>query len=165
MELRDIESIWKTKILLGNPVFMSKSKPSQKSGTSWISYHFLQIPAPKASLVVQWLSIHLAIGDIGSIPGWGTKIPHPKEQLSLRAITRESVCSIKDPACHSEDQREPKKKKIPTLNPGCQLLSQQRPSKSWLYLLSEFSKGFVSVFSLLQLIPHDTTRVTTKLVK
>ena len=92
---------------------MSKSKPSQKSGTSWISYHCLQIPTPGASLVVQQLSIHLAIGDIGSIPGWGTKIPHPKEHLSLRAITRESVCSTKDPVCHNEDQREPPPQKNP----------------------------------------------------
>ena len=30
-------------------------------------------------------------GDAGSIPGWGTKIPHAVEQLSPRAPTRESV--------------------------------------------------------------------------
>ena len=28
-------------------------------------------------------------GDAGSIPGWGTKIPHAMEQLSLHAATTE----------------------------------------------------------------------------
>ena len=28
-------------------------------------------------------------GDVGSIPGWGTKIPHAVEQLSLRATATE----------------------------------------------------------------------------
>ena len=31
-------------------------------------------------------------GDMGSMPGWGTKIPHAMERLSLYAITREPVC-------------------------------------------------------------------------
>ena len=31
-------------------------------------------------------------GDMGSIPGRGTKIPHATEQLSLSASTRESMC-------------------------------------------------------------------------
>ena len=31
-------------------------------------------------------------GDAGSIPGWGTKIPHSAGQLSLCAATREPVC-------------------------------------------------------------------------
>ena len=31
-------------------------------------------------------------GDIGSIPGQGTKIPHATKQLSLHTITREPVC-------------------------------------------------------------------------
>ena len=30
-------------------------------------------------------------GGASSIPGWGTKIPHSSEQLSLRVTTRESV--------------------------------------------------------------------------
>ena len=29
-------------------------------------------------------------GDLGSVPGWGTKIPHAAEQLSLHIATRES---------------------------------------------------------------------------
>ena len=42
------------------------------------------------SLVVQWLKICLVIqGDMGSIPGWGTKIPHATEQLNLQAVTIE----------------------------------------------------------------------------
>ena len=31
--------------------------------------------------------------DAGSIPGWGTKIPHAAEQLSLRTVTTEHACS------------------------------------------------------------------------
>ena len=31
-------------------------------------------------------------GDVGSIPGWGTKIPHAAGQLSLYATTTELVC-------------------------------------------------------------------------
>ena len=30
--------------------------------------------------------------DVGSIPGWGTSIPHAVEQLSLHAATREFDC-------------------------------------------------------------------------
>ena len=32
-------------------------------------------------------------GDTGSIPGWGAKSLHAKEQLSLRATTREA-CAL-----------------------------------------------------------------------
>ena len=38
-------------------------------------------------------------GDVGSIPGWRTKIPHATEQLSLQATARESMCPNKDPTC------------------------------------------------------------------
>ena len=31
-------------------------------------------------------------GDVGLIPGQGTKIPHAAEQISLRATTTESAC-------------------------------------------------------------------------
>ena len=34
-------------------------------------------------------------GDLGSIPGWGTKIPQAMEPLS--------VCTTEDPAGHDED--------------------------------------------------------------
>ena len=44
------------------------------------------------SLVVRWLRIYLAMwGDTGSIPGWGTKISHALEPLSLWATTEESA--------------------------------------------------------------------------
>ena len=32
-------------------------------------------------------------GDVGSIPGWGTKIPHAWGQLSLWAVTTEPMRS------------------------------------------------------------------------
>ena len=45
-------------------------------------------------LVVQWLRICLAMqGDLGLIPGWGTKIPHATEQLSPCVATIEPTCS------------------------------------------------------------------------
>ena len=31
-------------------------------------------------------------GDMGSMPGWGPKIPRAVEKLSLHAITREPMC-------------------------------------------------------------------------
>ena len=31
-------------------------------------------------------------GDMGSIPGWGTKIPYATEQLSLCSMTTETTC-------------------------------------------------------------------------
>ena len=61
-------------------------------------------------------------GDAGSIPGWGTKIPHAMGQLSLCASTREPVCrklqspraleharsgacapQLENPVCHNEE--------------------------------------------------------------
>ena len=55
-------------------------------------------------------------GDMGSIPGWGTKIPHAEEQLSLGPAVTEPTCSrtckpqlegpcaaTKDPAGHNGD--------------------------------------------------------------
>ena len=45
------------------------------------------------SLVVQWLRIYLLMqGDVGLIPGQGTKIPHALETMSPQASTRESMC-------------------------------------------------------------------------
>ena len=37
-------------------------------------------------------------GDMSSIAGWGTKIPHALGQLSLH-VTRESMCHNKREAC------------------------------------------------------------------
>ena len=31
-------------------------------------------------------------GDVGSMPGWGTKILHPLDQLSLHTTISESTC-------------------------------------------------------------------------
>ena len=46
-------------------------------------------------------------GDVGSIPGWGTKIPHPTEQLSPHAATIMPVGS----KTHHKDPAQRKKKK------------------------------------------------------
>ena len=44
-----------------------------------------------ASLVAQWLRVHLLVwGDMGSIPGWGTRIPHALVPLSM-CTTRERI--------------------------------------------------------------------------
>ena len=37
-------------------------------------------------------------GDMGSIPGWGTKIPHATGQLSLCVATIEPRTTTRDPA-------------------------------------------------------------------
>ena len=48
-------------------------------------------------LVVQGLRIYLLItGDLSSIPGQGTKIPHSSGQLCPQATTRESLCQDED---------------------------------------------------------------------
>ena len=39
--------------------------------------------------MVQWLRLHAAsAGDLGSIPGWGTKITHAAGQLNLHTATK-----------------------------------------------------------------------------
>ena len=60
-------------------------------------------------------------GDTGSIPVWGTKIPHAAGQLSphtattepmlwsLHDTTREPVRHNEDPTCHSQDPTPPNK--------------------------------------------------------
>ena len=52
----------------------------------------------------------------GSIPGWGTKIPHAKEQLSPRATTRgpthsneKSQCAQAEKPSHCSDTQHNKK--------------------------------------------------------
>ena len=46
--------------------------------------------------------------DQGSIPGWGTKIPHASKQLSPYITTKEALtCRKEEPACHSEDMVQP----------------------------------------------------------
>ena len=45
-------------------------------------------------------------GDTGSIPGWGTKIPHTTGQLSLRA-------TITEKPVHHGSKIKKKKKQIP----------------------------------------------------
>ena len=43
-------------------------------------------------------------GDVGSIPGRGTKIPYAAGQLlSLRTATKDPTCVDKDPTCRDED--------------------------------------------------------------
>ena len=52
------------------------------------------MPWSGISPVVQWLKNQSCnSGDIGSVPGWGTKIPHAVEQLSLPATATEPRCS------------------------------------------------------------------------
>ena len=49
-------------------------------------------------------------GDAGSIPGWGTKIPHAEGQLTPCATTTDLSASTREPACHkvqSPDTLEP----------------------------------------------------------
>ena len=52
-------------------------------------------------------------GDKGSIPGWGTKIPHGVEQLDPCTATGEP-CDARKKACalQQKTQAQPKKEKI-----------------------------------------------------
>ena len=61
-----------------------------------------KIMGKRSSLVVQWLRICLATGDMGSTPGWRTKIPHAEGQLSLCAATTEHSNQLEKLACHCE---------------------------------------------------------------
>ena len=38
-------------------------------------------------------------GDVGLIPGWGTKIPHAMEQPSLSTATSEPMSHSRESAC------------------------------------------------------------------
>ena len=54
-------------------------------------------------------SLSSKAGDVGLIPGPGTKIPNALEQQSPRNATREKSASHnKEPLCQSEDQVQPK---------------------------------------------------------
>ena len=64
------------------------------------------------SLVAQWLRIRLA-RDMGSIPGWGTRIPPASGQLSplscnYGARVLQSPCApqLERPTHHSEDPEQ-----------------------------------------------------------
>ena len=46
--------------------------------------------------------------NVGSVPGWGTKIPHA-EQLSPSITTRESMYCSEDPMCCNQDPTQPNK--------------------------------------------------------
>ena len=64
-------------------------------------------------------------GDAGSIPGWGTKIPHAAGQLSPCATTREKPAWDVEPTHHNKDPTQPKinecKKKTKKI---CSLISK-----------------------------------------
>ena len=50
--------------------------------------------------------------DVGSIPGWGTKIPHDIGQISLHAAAREPVShSYRKPIHLNKDPGQPKENK------------------------------------------------------
>ena len=85
-------------------------------GDRWQAwYHVLQLSfhvckmggnnysQPGTPLVVQWLKIPLCnSGDVGSIPGQGSKILHTTQQLSLRASTR-----VQQKIPHAPQQKTP----------------------------------------------------------
>ena len=49
-------------------------------------------------------------GKVGLTPGWGTKIPHAKGQLSLQATTTETHMRQGQPVHCKEDPAQPKKR-------------------------------------------------------
>ena len=55
----------------------------------WSPFLFCKMWYPETSLAVQWLRLHASnIAGTGSIPGWGSKIPHatwPKKKKKSRS--------------------------------------------------------------------------------
>ena len=47
-------------------------------------------------------SLPCSAGDVGLIPGQGTKIPHATEQLSLYAATTEARTPVRESVCCNE---------------------------------------------------------------
>ena len=71
---------------------LSRVSPSYQLGSGELSRN----PSSGTSLVVQWLRPHASnVGGMGSIPGWGTKIPHAvrpaKGQPCQLALLRRAV--------------------------------------------------------------------------
>ena len=65
--------------------------------------------------MVQWFRFCLPnAGDMGSIPGQGTKIPHSVEHLSLGAITRERL-GVAIKTQHSQKKEKKTKPCIPII--------------------------------------------------
>ena len=55
-------------------------------------YNTIVTKTCKTSLVVQWLRVHLTVGDEGPIPGQETKIPQAVEKPSLCMLQLWSPC-------------------------------------------------------------------------
>ena len=78
-------------------------------------------------------------GDMGSIPGWGTKILHALEQLSTLPPQLESPCpAVKDPArckeypaCHNATKTQHSQKEKKNQNTCDGLLFVRKSSKTW----------------------------------
>ena len=67
--------------------------------------------------MVQWLRFCTPSGGgLGSIPGWGTKVP--------QAANKSSHATTKEPICHNEDQRS--------------LMLQLKPSATKYFLKSHY---------------------------
>ena len=48
------------------------------------------------SLVVQWLRLHTSNAEgVGSIPGWGTKIPHATQWGQKKKKPKETISKVK----------------------------------------------------------------------
>ena len=57
--------------------------------TIWRFLNKLKIDLPGNSLAVQWLGLHASTAGVtGSIPGWGTKIPHATWQSQKKKKKR-----------------------------------------------------------------------------
>ena len=54
-------------------------------------------------------------GDVGSIPGWGTKIPHALGHLSPSATTREVYTPNREPKHCKKDPGQPESENTPVL--------------------------------------------------
>ena len=92
--------------------------------------------------MVQWFRFCLPnAGDMGSIPGQGTKIPHSVEHLSLGAITRERL----GVAIKTQHSQKKKKKQNPVYQ--SLLLLNQPCCKILVFFVSTALKRLFTAFT------------------
>ena len=80
-------------------------------------------------------------GDLGSIPCWGTKIPHAARQLRPHAATSENLGTIMKTQ-HSQKKKKKEQKKYPKL----------------IVLTQYFSHLRIKMISMIIMITDDNTK-------
>ena len=116
-------NVWKNPLQYCKVISLQLIKKRKKKSWAW------DVPG---GLVIENLPSNA--GDVGSVLGWETKIPHALEQLNLHATTREK------PTRCNWDLMQPKNKKL--------ICFEKKKKKSWGWYSSDFfcKDLFLSVF-------------------